>query len=235
MGDRGDLLRALILALPLAGCFDFVEPDLPQRGAPAVARLTVSLSDSGTVSLDGLVAPGLAADGFPREVRDPTVIAVDLPFLPADSADDLRYSETRTIDPGLLAAPGIIRGPELARTRGTPTLRFRGLARLDGDTVALEADGSLRLHMEVGTVGAVADVRQWFLTLTGDTMVFRLSSDGPPPPVIDVPARWVPGDAPFVTARLIYQQSSRIQTVVDYIGLYVQNLELHWIVRTDRP
>jgi hypothetical protein len=216
-----------------AGCVDFVEPELPGRDVPAVARITVALSDSGSLTVNGTVAPGFDDEGLRRALLDATIAAAGYVVAPDDTLEsgDFAYASTIAVDTALSAPTIEIRGPTVAGMGGAPVVRWPTVWRADGDTVTLEADGSLRLHVGGADAEAVpdADIRQWFLTLAGDSTTFRLGSDGPPPEELDIPARWVPANAE--SARLIYQQASTLRIGDDYVSLVTLDLRMHWTLR----
>lgn len=236
MGDRGDLLRALSTAVVVAGCagcIDFVEPELPERGAPAVARIAVVLNDSGALALDGTLAPGFDDDGLRRRIADPTVVAAGETFTPSDTTDDgaLRYHADEPIDPVLAHGTIEIRAPRPAPAGAAPAVTWPGMHRLDRDTVMREPDGSVRLHIELGpepASGPAPEIRQWFLNLAGEASTFRLGGDGPPPAELDIPARFIP--AGEIAARLSYQQSATLRAGEVYVALITLDVRVHWVV-----
>ena len=237
MGDRVHILRALIgvLGLVTAGCLDFVEPDLPERGAPAVAQISVIVSDSGTLALQAEVAPGIDASGFRRTLINDEVQAAGYSIAPRDTTagGGRRYASTVSVARDRVANTIEIVAPSITHTSVAPAVRWVGLQRLDPDTVTLGPDGSLRLHVierPDPTVGAPPDTRQWFLTLIGDNNNFRLGSNGPPPEALVVPAHWIPEAEESVVVRLIYQQSAQLNAETPYIGLITLDLRVHWTV-----
>jgi len=236
VGDRVHLLRALSAALGLsaAACLDFVEPDLPERGAPAVAQINVVVTDSGKLSVQAEVAPGIDASGFRRTLVDEDVRAAGHSIAPHDTTDagGRRYAATLSVGRELVASAIEIMAPSITHTSVIPSVRWAGLERLDPDTIALEPDGSLRLHVAERadpTVGAPA-TRQWFLTLFGDDNNVRIGSNGVPPDTLVVPAHWIPNAEETVVVRLIYQQSAQVNADTPYIGLITLDLRLHWTV-----
>lgn len=242
MGDRGHLLRALsaaLAAIACAGCLDFVEPELPERGAPAVAQVAVVLTDSASLTVTGTLAPGFDDDGLRRDVLDARVAAAGDLFEPSDTLADgsFRYATTRPFEPGAMETTIEIRTPRVASTSPNVIVNWPGLRRLDGDTVRRGPDGSVRLHVELVPAGPLAEprpaTRQWFLTLAGEEGTFRLSADGPPPTELDIPARWLPDGR--VSARLIYQQSARVQPEPDYVNLITLDLRVHWTIPSMEP
>ena len=237
MGDRVHLLRALTGALGLvtAGCLDFVEPDLPELGAPAVAQISVLVSDSGRLAVQGEIAPGIDASGFRRTLVNDDVRAAGFSIAPRETTDagGKLYESTVSVARDLVSSTIEIVAPSISHTTVSPAVRWAGLHRLDPDTVALEPDGSLRLRAVEradATVGAPPDTRQWFLTLIGDDNNFRLGSNGPPPDTLVVPARWIPAAQESVVVRLIYQQSAHLNAETPYIGLITLDLRVHWTV-----
>jgi hypothetical protein len=219
----------------MAGCLDFVEPDLPELGAPAVAQISVVVSDSGRLAVQAEIAPGLDASGLRRTLINDDVRAAGFSIVPLETTDAgaTRYASTVTVARDLVASTIEIVAPSISHTSVSPTARWAGLQRLDPDTVELESDGSLRLHAierPDATVGAPPDTRQWFLTLIGDDNNFRLGSNGAPPETLLVPAHWIPEAAQSVVVRLIYQQSAQLNADTPYIGLITLDLRVHWTV-----
>ena len=236
MGDRGDLLRALsvaAVAAGCAGCIDFVEPELPERGAPAVAHIAVVLLDSGVLALNGTLAPGFDDDGLRRRIADPTVAAAGAVFAPLGTARDgsLQYSAEEPIDPAVATGLVEIRGPRPEAVAAAPLIAWPGMGRADRDTVMREPDGSVRLHVERApepATGPPPEIRQWFLNLAGEESTFRLGGDGPPPAELDIPGRFIP-EGP-VAARLSYQQSATLRSGEIYVALITLDVRVHWVV-----
>lgn len=221
-------------AAGLASCLDFVEPELPERGAPAVARISVVLTDSGAVALNGTLAPGFDDDGLRRVVRDASVTAAGEVFLPTDTAADgsLVYVSGRAVALDVMGREVQIRGQVVEPSLVAPLVTWPGLRTPDPDTVRRGPDGSLRLHVEtVATMSQpepAPSTSQWFLTLTGADNTFRLSADGPPPEELEIPAQFVPAGP--VAARLIYQQSATLQVAPTYLSLIMLDLRIHWTI-----
>ncbi len=239
MGTGSRVLRALIVAsLGVAGCIDFVEPDLPERGAPAVVQLTVRLLETGTTQVDGRLVPGLDNAGVPRRVTDARFRVLGREVEP-DSTTKSGTRVYRTDWPGAEAdAAGAIeaRGPGMEGLT-SPSIRWYALRR-DGPAFvarAPDADLSLTLDVTGGTAEPEPEIRWWFLTLSDTAGAFRLGGDGAPPDTIVVPARWVPaGDS--VAALLIYQQSARIESLAEqYVGLFTLDARVSWVIRRAAP
>lgn len=244
MGDRKHLLRPVraatrvpcLAALILGGCIDFVEPELSERGAPAVTRLVVVVSDSGRLALTGESTPGFDDAGFLRGYREHTAAVGPWTF-PADDVSDaggLHWSAGRQVEPGTTFAALALRPPAVEGLGGPPTVVWAGAERAGPDTLRLDPDGGLRLPIRVAgppAGGVRPDVRQWFLTLTGDSGAFRLSADGPPPDTLNIPARFLPAFEDGLAARLVYQQSGEARGVDRYVGQFTLDVRLHWRVQ----
>ena len=227
----------------VAGCIDFVEPELPERGAPAVAEISVLVSDSGDLAVSGAMTPGFASDGLRRVVTNGSVRAGTYSIPPVDTLGNggLRYGSSQVVDATFMRGDVLVRAPAVSRTDGTPIVLWPGLARLDPDTIFLRADGSLVLR--AATSGPIVDLfmspppdtRQWFLTLSGNTGVFRLGSDGEPPDSLVIPPHWVPASDGRVDARLIFQQSGIVRVAQTYLALISLDLRVHWTVLPAEP
>jgi hypothetical protein len=220
----------------LAGCLDFVEPELPERGAPAVARLVVVVSDSGRLTMSGEAEPGFDEDGFRRRFADPTVRVGSMTFEPEgeSAAGALIFGSAVAIAGSAVSDTLALLPPAVREIAERPTVRWAGAGRAGPDTLRLNETGGLRLALRTSSEPAGSpppETRQWFLTLTGDEGAFRLSADGPPPDTIDVPAHFVPAFADTLQVRLVYQQSGTVRDVARYLGLFTLDVRLHWIVR----
>ena len=234
MGTGSRVSRALIASLvAVAGCIDFVEPELPERGAPAVLQLAVRLLETGMTEVDGRLVPGLDEAGVPRRVTDERLRVLGRDLDPV-STEGAGVREYRAEWPDTASAASAIeaRGPGLAGLTA-PGIRWYAM-RHDGPTsLTYEAGSDLALTVDVrpGTAEPEPDIRFWFLTLSDSTSVFRLGADGAPPDTILVPARWVPtGDS--VSAVLLYQQTARIETAAEsYIGLITLDARIAWVLR----
>lgn len=225
----------LAALLALGGCIDFVEPELPERGAPAVLQLAVRLRDMAGVEVEGRLVPGLDEAGIRRRLEDERVHVMGRDLGP----DSTSGTGTRVYRAGWsagvagTAGPIEARAPRVAGLGPAPGLRWYALQRDGPAELALApgADLPLAVVLSPGVPDPEPDIRQWFLTLTSGGQVFRLSSDGPPPATILVPAHWVPeGDS--VAASLIYQQSAKVEMPAGgYIALFSLDARVSWTVR----
>jgi hypothetical protein len=238
VGTGSHVLRALTLASLCAGCIDFIEPDLPARGAPAVLELTVRLLETDTTQVEGRLVPGLDEAGVPRRITDERLRVLGRGIEPAAVAKN-GTRVYRTDWPGAAAdaADAIeARGPVVEGLL-SPGIRWYGMRRSGPASVPLDTTADLRLTVEVITGSAEPDpeIRWWFLTLSDTTGAFRLGGDGAPPDTIVVPARWVPkGDS--ISALLLYQQSTTIEGPDgEYVGLFSLDSRVSWVVRRAMP
>jgi hypothetical protein len=229
-----------VAALALAGCIDFVEPDLPELGAPAVIQATIRLTDVGDAAFEALLSPGFDAEGFRREVAMDTVHVLGRAITPDSIARNgsRRYRAVWQAPGTVVAEPVTFRAPLLEDLAASPpSVTWTGAHRLGPDTLDIVAGEDLMLEVGAGAGTALPepDLQQWFLRLEGDDGAFNISADGPPPDTIHVPARWIPaGDK--IAARLIYAQSAVIEeTPGDYVGLITLDIRLHWTVRLHGP
>ena len=238
MGTGSHVLRALTLAsLCLAGCIDFVEPDLPARGAPAVLQLTVRLLETDTTTVEARLVPGLDEAGVPRRVTDSRlrVLGRDIEPTGTSSSGTRAYLEAWPGAGADAAGPIEASGPGM-EDLASPTIRWYAMRRPGPAAVSLGPGADLRLTVNVidGVAEPEPEIRWWFLTLSDSAGAFRLGGDGEPPDTIVVPARWVPsGDS--VAALLIYEQSARVDAVGDYVGLVSLDARASWVIRRAAP
>ena len=238
----GVVAAALAGVLP-AACIDFVEPNLPgdpDLDSAAVLDVRIIVSDSGRVTTDASLLPGLDSEGVRRRLAydhleimgrflDPDSVRPDgtLRYL---GAHETEVSPVR--EPIVLVAPGVegVAAPP-------PAIEWFGLERLGPESVShgQGEDLVLRVAPVEGMSRPTPSTRQWFLTLSSDSGVFRLSSDGFPPDPIVVPPRWVPpGD--IVHVRLIFSQSATLSDPPgDYLGLIGADTWLFWTVAVGLP
>jgi hypothetical protein len=230
----------VVSIVALTACVDFVEPDLPALGAPAVIQATIRLTDRGEAELEALLAPGLNEAGLRRAVTRDTVLVLGRPVTSDSIAHNgsRRYRALWPAPSTAVAEPVTFRAPTLGNlTARPPEVVWAGARRLGPDTLRVVSGQDLFLQVGPGAGSALPkpDVQQWFLRLEGDEGAFNISADGPPPDTIQVPARWIPaGDE--VAVRLIYAQSAVIEdTPGDYVGLITLDIRLNWTVRFLEP
>ena len=224
---------ALLAALLATGCLDFIEPELPDRGAPAVLQLTVRLLEPDEVEVDARMVPGLDEAGARRRLRDDRMRVMER-VLDPDSTSKTGTRVYRTTWTGIgNAGPIEARAPAVEGLTDAPGFRWYAIRRGGPAELRLDAGADLELPVTVvaGAPEPVPEIQQWFLTLSDSTGIFRLAADGPPPGTITVPPYWVPrGDSIAVT--LIYQQLSKVETSSGaYVGLFTLDTRVSWVVR----
>jgi hypothetical protein len=228
------LIRLAALAL-LGGCIDFVEPELPERGAPAVLQLAVRLREASAVEVEARLVPGLDEAGARRRVDDDRIQVLGRNLSPDSitSAGTRVYRTAWTADVGAATGPIEARGPRIEGLAAAAAFRWYALTRSGPAELPLGSGDDLALPVAVapGTADPEPDIRQWFLTLGSREGVFRLSADGPPPATILVPARWVPpGDS--VAVSLTYQQTAKVERPgAGWIALFQLDARVAWTVR----
>lgn len=248
MGTRGDLPLALrrvaataACALTLTGCvqFDFLEPDLPESGAPVVFQANVYIDETGTFRLDGSLVPGLNFDGFRRTVLNDTIGVSSLDVTPSAIAGNgtRTYAfPTHVADPVSFTQPLIITPPVVADVGAVPpVLRWYGLNRVDGDSLIVPrgAELMLRVSNQAARNQPGPQIRQWFLELATDSTSFRLGGSGEPPDTIRVPAYWIPPSSNGrIAAYLTYYVAGTYRPFPgDYLLIVGANMRLRWNIR----
>jgi hypothetical protein len=243
LGAGIDFLRSLrtapaplLLALASQGCIDFVEPDIPELGAPATLQATVRLTDLGTAEIDAQLMPGLDGSGARRQLTG-TPLEVLGQTIDADTIRRngvRRYLESWVAPDSVVGQRITLRAPGIQGVvAAPPSIEWVGLRKLGTDTLELPAGQDLRLPVALG-IGVSSphpEITQWFLRLAGDSAAFGISADGVPPDTILVPAHWLPrGDE--LDVRLIYNQSSILRSPPgDYIGVITLDVRLFWTVQ----
>lgn len=218
---------------------DFTSPDIPDAGGPAVLSLTVAVSDSGTVQVNGTLHPGRDVTGVVRTVIDDAVLVLDRAIPPVDTAQEgeRRYATTLPAPRDVTRGPIAIAGPAVEGVHAPPpSVLWAGIVRVDPDTIVLHRGNDLVLRTQAGPGGSTPPplLRQWFLQVaaTNDEF-FGLSGSGNTPEVVIVPARYVPDDADGeLDVRLIQFQTAVFNArPADYAGTVTLQVRLHWVVR----
>jgi hypothetical protein len=228
------LLAALLLA---TGCLDFIEPELPDRGAPAVLQLTVRLLEPDEVEVEARMVPGLDEAGARRRLTDDRMRVMER-VLDPDSTSKTGTRVYRTSWTGAASAGAIeVRAPSVEGLAAAPGFRWYAIRNGGPAELRLDAGADLDLPVAVaaGAPEPAPDIQQWFLTLSDSTGLFRLAADGPPPATIKVPPYWLPrGDS--IAVALIYQQLSKVEVSGGaYVGLFTLDTRVSWVVRRNPP
>ncbi len=228
---------ALATVLAVAGCIDFVDPNLPRPGTPLL-QLSVHFLGTGQLALDATLQPGLAPSLEFRTVPNDSLLVNGRPLAPTtvhhNQARD--YSATlplpAPVGPVTVAAPLVTGIPDRP-----PPLVWFGVRRLDPDTVVLPSGADLHLHVDASAGPGVPPPigRQWFLQLFAGGHMFQLGADGLPPPDLHVPIEFLPADSlGTFQASLLVLYSGQLDTAR---GDYLVNAQFdqHVIWTVIRP
>ena len=238
MGSRGHLPLALSALLLAAGCVDFVDPRLPNAGAPALLQLSISLQEPSVLMVNGQLLPGRDSSGVTRVPLD-SALYIAGQVIEADTVlarNTLRFDDTRVVPRAVLTGPITIAAPGIARIQApAPLLLWYGIQKVGGDTVDVPRGGDavLRVNARLGTATPSVQTRQWYLDLSGPGGVIRVSGSGFPPDSMRIPPQWLPGTAPAkITASLLYYQSVQTRDPPgDYVGNISLDARVQWTVR----
>jgi hypothetical protein len=229
--------------LVTAGCFDFLDPDLPETGAPVVLETNLSFDETGLLQAGALLAPALTVDGFRRAVLVDTLRVSSVAITPDSVRPNgtRRYRFSTTVhDPVGFVRPLRIATPTVADVRATqPVIDWFALQRADPDTLIFGTGQDLMLNLivEPGESRPAPDQRVWSLELVTDSGRFRLGAPGRPPPSIRVPAYWVPPSGNSrVTAYLTYFLAGTYRPAPgDYLHSLTASLRIRWNIRLQAP
>jgi hypothetical protein len=227
----------MTVALATGGtaCIDFVEPDLPERGAPAVFQGALRVWDDGRVVVDGLLAPGLDADAVRRILIREAIVAMNRAVEPASIARNgsRSYFSQWTTTPDSVAGVLVLEGPRVETGSPPPSFRWSGITTPQDDTVAVVAGADVMLRLTVAAAETPApQTRQWLVQMTGAGGTFRFGGDGAPPDSLLVPAYWLPEPADgLIAVTLSYTRSMAIQQPSDYIGVLLLDTRVQWTLR----
>ena len=225
-------LSLLLIVGATAGCYDFVEPDFPEAGAPAVLSASMFVDEFGNANFDGLLAPGLAIGGVSRPVPNDTIYVMGVKIAPGSIAPNRSRSYHYT---GSVITPRrfTMQAPSVEGVGTPPGVDWFGMQKTDADTLFWTPGTTLTFHVRtnLGPSTPAPPIRQWFLELRGDRSV-RISSDGLPPDTLPVPPNFIPTPVNgVVVATLSLYQSGTQQQSHDYIGSFTYNFSVRWIVR----
>jgi hypothetical protein len=241
VGAGSRVPRALIGALAVAAsaCIDFVEPDLPFRGEPALYQGVLRVWDDGRVGADGSLRPGFDDDAVQREVRRETLRALNRTVPPAAVGEDgtHTYNDGWTTTRDSVAGALVFEAPLLAGDAPPPGFRWSGVATPQDDTLMVARGADLTLVVETGSIEEPApNTRQWLLSLSGSSGTLRIGADGVPPDTLLVPARFLPlPNAGFFAATLSYTRSLAVPQPSEYTGILTLDARIDWVVRVLEP
>jgi hypothetical protein len=236
-----------LASVSLAGCLDFLDPNLPPPG-PAVAQVALFLEDqTSATSVDVRVSviPGMGQSGDFRKIPNDTLI-VNGSKVSATTVHNngTRDYQTTLVLPGPpqagAAGPVVLEVPAIAGIdEAPPELRWYALRRLDvPDSVALTPAGDLFLHVDTTKPPEtpVPANPQWVLQLSTPAHAFQLGADGLPPTTLHVPAEFIPADTfSFLTASLLIAHGARLTPGAEYILNASLSQRLNWTVLRKAP
>lgn len=237
-------MRTLIaagLALASAACWDFVEPDFPGAGAPAVVAVDVFADERGTATVSGLLAPGLTKGGLQRRVVNDTLWVFDTPLTPRN----VRPNGSREYATSLQLPPDgqrvlEVRNPSVEELSTPPATRWPTIRKIGPDTIQAAPNADLTLHIDTVLASAQPppQIRQWFLELRGSDRPFRISSDGLPPASLRIPAEWLPtpsSNGTIVATLQFYQSGQQFSAPRDFLSNVTYTFTLRWIIQVTPP
>jgi hypothetical protein len=232
---RGGVLLTALVAVTLSGCFDFVEPDIPNADTPATLLVAIAITDGDRAIVTGRLHPGFDQIGIRRPLDSQPLAAFGREIQPWQVAPDtmLAYQDTLALGPGAALGPIVVEPPPVPGTTAPDPMTWAGIQRLGPDTLVLAQGADLTVELEVSQ-GGTAAIRQWFMVLTGDAGTFRVSSDGPPPERITIPARWLPTPGPEGTLAVTLtdiQSETRAGPAGDYVVSGTVSSRVGWTVR----
>jgi hypothetical protein len=234
-------LLLLVLLLAPAACFEFDDPVIPERRAPAILQANMRVLEGGTFQIDGSLTPGREQTGALRIVQVPQIHASEFVAEPVDRDDRgvHMYFSTFTISAERAAGAFELVPPAVRGTTAVPPVVWYGLRRVGADTLRLPAGADIVVRVD--TVPQPSQpaqrTRQWFAEVRGAGTVFRLSADGAPPAALRIPADWVGGNAGGqAVVSLIYYQSAQLRTAGNtYIANVLLDTRMSWTVLFDEP
>jgi hypothetical protein len=231
----------LVLLFAPAGCFEFDDPVIPERRAPAFLQANMRILDGGIFQIDGSLTPGRDETGALRIVQVPQIHASEFVAEPValDERGVHMYFSAFPITTERAAGAFELVPPAVRGTTALPPVLWYGLRRAGADTLRLPAGADIVLRVDTVPQPSrpAQRTRQWFAEVRGAGTVFRLSADGAPPPSLRIPADWVgtPADGRAVVS-LIYYQSSQLRTADNtYVANVVLDTRLSWTILFDEP
>jgi hypothetical protein len=230
--------RCLLLSplLLLAACLDFTDPILPNRATPAVLQVNMRAFDVGQFIVDGTLTPGRDSAGFQRVVQSPFMMAGGFVVEPKTLGErGLRtYSSSFAIPRGATGGPFELIPPDVRDAGALPPVSIVGLRRTDPDTIFVEPGSDVLLHMDTVPVQSMPSQlsRQWFLDVRSGARVFRISSDGPPPPTLRIPSDFIPPspDGRAFIGMIYFQTASLRSDTNNYFANIVLDVRLNWVI-----
>jgi hypothetical protein len=228
-------LLAALLALPAAGCLDFVAPEFTGVDAPASYNGAIRVVDGGTLLVDGRLVPGREPTGFRREVPQPDVLVLDTALAPAqESATALDYFADLPISPAEAAGPIPWTAPTVAEVAAPPSMVWFPYRPVGPDTfsVVVGSDLEVRLDAPAGATAPAPDRTQWFVTIVGGQGSVRVSADGVPPENIRIPPSFLPEpfDDLWRVRVQVFESVGMVAPPGDYRAQLLLETRYDWLV-----
>lgn len=227
------------VSLVLSACWDFVEPDFPGAGAPAVLTVDLFADESNRANVTGLLAPGLTKGGLQRRVVNDTLWIYGVPITPTNVRPNASREYITTLEaPDLENRVLEVRAPVVEEVTSPPPTRWSTIRKLDPDTITWTrgTDLVLRIDTTLASSQPPPQIRQWFLELRGGARPFRVSSDGLPPTLLRIPTEWMPTPASngtIVASLQFYQSGQQLSGPRDFLSNVTFTFILRWIIRVN--
>jgi hypothetical protein len=234
------VLPALSLALLCAGCWEFVDPEFPEVGAPAVMQVSAFVTEDGRANITGVLLPGVREGGFQRLVPDDTLRILGLKLAPENVERTGRrtYRFDGEIGRRPLEGALTIDAPVVNGVTGPPPhISWFGIRKLDPDTIRWRRGTELVLHVDTTLAPSLPppQIQYWFLEMRAGARVFGVSANGLPRTQLHIPGDWVPASSDStVSATLTFFQSGVQKSPSnDYIGSIDVNVQVRWIIKVE--
>ena len=218
-------LRALVLVLSAwsGGCFDFIEPEFAEQDAATVLQINASMGERGALNVQGLLVPGLDEEGFVREVVRDTLFVFGVPVASdtVTNAGTRVYRLSTQLPPQTRNLPFTIDPPIVSGISTGPRVEWSTPRSLEPDTIRIARGSDLLIRIAYDSTRSIPQPNhQWFLSLSNNVQSFTVSSNGPPPAQLLIPAEWIPQPRDSVI-NLFFTSSQSAQVFLnDYRGAY---------------
>jgi hypothetical protein len=235
------VLRVAGAALLIAGCLEFGDPLIPERETPALLLAHVRVFDTRSLQVDGTLSPGREATGFLRVVQVPQIHVAELVIDPreVDERGVRVYHTVITVPHDRTGETFDVIAPDVRGAGPLPPVRMHGLRRTGADTLRLPAGADIVLRVDTVPAPSLPAqrLRQWFIEVRSPGTSFRISSDGPPPPVLRIPAEFVAASTGGrADISLIYFQTADVRdAAATYRGNILLDVRLNWIAFFEAP
>lgn len=192
---RAPTLLIAAACLLLAGCWEFLEPELAEQDAATVLQVNARITERGDFDMSGILVPGLDDDGFVREVLRDTLYVFGM-AVPSDSTTPTGarlYRLSARLDPRLLMQPFTIDPPVVSGISAGPRVRWSSPLPLDPDTIRIARGADLLIRLAYDSTGSQPPPQhQWFLELRNNADHFQIGANRAPPGQLLIPGIWVP-------------------------------------------